>query len=91
MHDPIVYHGLIWFLLVGGLSGWLASVLVTGGGMGILADIAVGILGAFVGGFLAGVFGINVYGFGGYLGLSILGAVILLAIFRGFTSRRRTA
>jgi uncharacterized membrane protein YeaQ/YmgE (transglycosylase-associated protein family) len=91
MHDYVGYHGLFWFLIVGGLAGWLASVLVTGGGMGILADIAVGVAGAFVGGFLANSFNWDIYGFWGVLGISLLGSIILLVIFRGFSGRRQRA
>ncbi len=89
MNDWIGFHSLVWFLLVGGLAGWLASVLVTGGGMGIFADIAVGVAGAVVGGFLANSLNWYVYGFWGVLGVSLLGSVILLVLFRGFSGRRR--
>ena len=89
MHDPIMFHDLIWFLLVGGFAGWLASVLVTGGGMGILADIAVGVAGAVVGGFIANSLNWYVYGFWGVLGVAVMGAVILLVLFRGFLGPRQ--
>jgi len=88
MNDYVGFHGLIWFLLVGGLAGWLGSVLVTGGGMGILADIAVGVAGAVLGGFLANSLNWYVYGFWGVLGVSLLGSLILLVLFRGFSGRR---
>jgi len=83
------FHNLVWFLLVGGLAGWLASVVVTGGGMGILADIAVGVTGAVVGGILADSLNWNIYGFWGVLGLSILGAMILIVLFRGLSGKWR--
>jgi uncharacterized membrane protein YeaQ/YmgE (transglycosylase-associated protein family) len=89
MYDYVGFHGLIWFLLVGGLAGWLASLLVSGGGMGILADIAVGVAGAFVGGFVANTLNWTVYGFWGVLGISLLGSLVLLVIFRGFSGRRQ--
>ncbi len=82
-------HDFIWFLVVGGLAGWLGSVLVTGGGLGIFADIAVGVAGAFLGGFIANSLNWYVYGFWGVLGVSIMGAVILLVIFRGFFGSKR--
>jgi uncharacterized membrane protein YeaQ/YmgE (transglycosylase-associated protein family) len=85
------FHNLIWFLIVGGLAGWLASVLVTGGGMGILADIFVGVAGALVGGILADSLNWNIYGFWGVLGISILGAMILIVLFRGLSGRWRRA
>jgi uncharacterized membrane protein YeaQ/YmgE (transglycosylase-associated protein family) len=74
---------------VGGLAGWIASVLVRGGGLGLLGDIAVGVLGAFLGAFFAYQFNITVYGFWEVLGMSILGAVILLILLRALSSRRR--
>ena len=40
----------IWLLLVGLIAGWLAGVLVRGGGFGVLGDMVVGILGALIGG-----------------------------------------
>ena len=42
----------VWFILVGLVAGWLAGVLVKGGGFGVIGDIIVGILGALLGGFL---------------------------------------
>ena len=75
-------HDLIWYAIMGLIVGWLASHLVQGRGMGILADIVVGILGALVGGFLAGKLEIHVAGFWGNLGISVLGAVVLLVIIR---------
>jgi len=91
MDYGIHVHDLFWFLIVGGLAGWLASVMVRGGGLGIIGDIVIGILGAFVGGFLANVCGFAVYGFWGVLAVSILGAVILLSIIRMMVPRRRLA
>jgi uncharacterized membrane protein YeaQ/YmgE (transglycosylase-associated protein family) len=91
MHYSMELHNLIWFLIVGGLAGWLAASLVTGGGLGIFADIAVGVAGALVGGILADSLHWYVYGFWGVLGISVLGAAILLVIFRGFSGVRRMA
>lgn len=76
---------IIW-LAIGGLIGWLASVVMrTDGQQGILLNVAVGIVGAILGGWilspLVGVSTINQSNFslGGLL-VSLLGAVILLAI-----------
>jgi len=82
MHDSMGLHNYMWFLVVGGLAGWIASVLVQGRGMGVVKDIFVGIIGAFCGAFFADQFGIAVYGFWQVLGMSVLGSVILLIIFR---------
>jgi uncharacterized membrane protein YeaQ/YmgE (transglycosylase-associated protein family) len=91
MHDSIQLHSFVWFLIVGGLAGWIASVLVEGTGLGLIGDIVVGVVGAFVGGFFAYQFNITVYGFWEVLGMAILGAVVLLLIARALAPRRRLA
>ena len=76
-------HGLIAWLVIGAIAGWLAGVLVKGGGFGLVVDIIVGIVGAFIGGWLAGVLGISLGG--GWIGsivTALIGAVILLFIVR---------
>jgi uncharacterized membrane protein YeaQ/YmgE (transglycosylase-associated protein family) len=79
----IMEHGILAWLIIGAVAGWLAGVLVKGGGFGVLVDILVGIVGAFIGGWLAGAIGI---GIGGGMIASIItatiGAVILLVILR---------
>ena len=76
-------HGIIVWLVIGAVAGWLAGSLVKGGGFRLIGDIVVGIIGALVGGWLAGVLGI---GIGGGIIASIitatLGAVILIVILR---------
>jgi uncharacterized membrane protein YeaQ/YmgE (transglycosylase-associated protein family) len=75
--------GFIAWLIVGAIAGWLAGVLVKGGGFGVLVDIIVGIVGAFIGGWLASVLGIQVGG--GWIASIVtatVGAVILLFILR---------
>jgi uncharacterized membrane protein YeaQ/YmgE (transglycosylase-associated protein family) len=81
--------GLIVWLIVGAIAGYLASKVLTGKGMGILWDIVVGILGAFVGGFLAGLVGISAGNILVEIVIAFVGAVILLLIFRAITSRGR--
>lgn len=74
---------LAW-IVVGGLAGWLASVLVRGGGLGVLGDIVVGIVGAFIGGFIvdllggSGFTGFNIWSFI----VALIGAIVLLLIIR---------
>ncbi len=71
--------GLIGMLLVGAIAGFLAGRLFRGKGFGLLGNIAVGIVGALVGGFLFG----NVFIVGGVIGKIIcatVGAVILLFV-----------
>jgi len=77
---------LIIWLVVGGLVGWVASMIMrTNGQQGMLLNIVVGIVGAFLGGFLlAPLFGTGTINDGNFslpsLLVSLLGAVILLAI-----------
>jgi uncharacterized membrane protein YeaQ/YmgE (transglycosylase-associated protein family) len=74
---------VIW-LLVGLVSGWLASQLVRGGGSGAVTDIIVGIAGAFIGGMIFRAEGWHAP-FGGYAGLifvAFCGAVVLLVIVK---------
>jgi uncharacterized membrane protein YeaQ/YmgE (transglycosylase-associated protein family) len=80
-------HQLIWDLIIGAIIGWLAGLIVQGAGMGILTNIVVGILGAFLGGYLATVLQINVSGFWGALGMSVAGAVVLLVLLRLIRSK----
>ena len=76
-------HSLIGTLVVGMFVGWMASVLVQGKGMGILPDMAVGILGAFVGNILGDKLHIHIAdGNWGTLALSLLGAIVLLVFIR---------
>jgi uncharacterized membrane protein YeaQ/YmgE (transglycosylase-associated protein family) len=46
--------GLIIFLLIGAVAGWLAGLTMKGGGVGLLGDIVVGIIGSLIGGWLFG-------------------------------------
>ncbi|AVO34771.1 GlsB/YeaQ/YmgE family stress response membrane protein [Ottowia oryzae] len=74
---------IVWFLIVGLIAGWLASMLVKGGGYGLLGDMVVGVLGAFLGGFLFGTLGFAVDG--GLLGsilVATVGAVTLIILLR---------
>jgi len=76
-------HGLIAWIVIGAIAGWLAGVVVKGGGFGLIVDIIVGIAGAFIGGWLAGVLGIATGG--GWIAsiiTALIGAVILLFILR---------
>jgi uncharacterized membrane protein YeaQ/YmgE (transglycosylase-associated protein family) len=73
----------LWFLLVGLIAGWLAGMLVKGGGFGIIGDMIVGVLGAFIGGFLFTKLGVS--SGGGLIGsviVATIGAIILIFILR---------
>ncbi len=74
---------LLWFLIVGVVAGWLAGKLVRGGGFGLVGDLAVGVVGAFIGGFLFNALGASAGG--GLIGsivVATIGAVVLLVVVR---------
>jgi uncharacterized membrane protein YeaQ/YmgE (transglycosylase-associated protein family) len=78
--DPIAV--VIW-LVIGAIAGWLASLLVTGGGLGLIGDIIVGIVGAVIAGYLLPTIGIYIVG--GFVAAiinAVIGAVVLLLIVR---------
>lgn len=83
---------IIWWLIVGLIAGFLASVVMRGGGYGIVGDIIAGLVGAFIGGWLFSLLGISAGG--GLLGtiiVAFIGACILIAILRAVSGgyRRR--
>lgn len=77
---------LVWIIL-GGLSGWIASMLAgTNAHMGVVANIAVGIIGAFIGGLVFSLFGgegVNGLNLWSVL-VAVVGSFILLAILKSF-------
>jgi len=75
--------GLIYWIVVGLIAGWLAGKVMRGGGYGVLVDIILGILGGVVGGWLFGMLGL--WPGGGIIGsilVAFVGAVILVWITR---------
>ena len=73
---------IIW-LVVGAIAGWLAGMVVKGGGFGLIGDIIVGIVGGLIAGWLLPRLGINIgSGFVAAVIDSFIGAVILLLIIR---------
>jgi len=73
---------LLW-VVIGAVAGWLASAVV-GGGFGLLGDIVVGVVGAFVGGFVFRALGIGspFAGLAGSIFVAFVGAVLLLVCLR---------
>jgi uncharacterized membrane protein YeaQ/YmgE (transglycosylase-associated protein family) len=74
--------GWVWFLVIGGIAGWLAGKITRGGGFGLFGDIVVGIVGAVVGGYLFGFLGLSSAGLLGALVTATVGAVVLLFVIR---------
>ena len=79
--------GLVMMLVIGALAGWIAERL-TRSDHGLLANMVIGIAGAFLGGFLAGLVGVPVRGFWGVLVAAVFGATVLIVVFRAATGRR---
>jgi uncharacterized membrane protein YeaQ/YmgE (transglycosylase-associated protein family) len=75
--------GLLYWIIVGLIAGWLAGQVMKGGGYGVVVDIILGIVGGIVGGWVFGALGI--WAGGGMLGsiiVAFVGAVILIALTR---------
>jgi uncharacterized membrane protein YeaQ/YmgE (transglycosylase-associated protein family) len=81
--------GLIIWIIIGLIAGFLASRIMSGGGYGVVGDIIVGLVGALIGGFLANLL-IPAANFGliGSIIISIIGACILIAILHAVSGRR---
>lgn len=73
----------VMFLVIGLIAGWLAGVLVKGGGFGVVGDMVVGVLGALLGGFIFEKMGVSAGGgpVGGFI-VATIGAIILIYILR---------
>jgi uncharacterized membrane protein YeaQ/YmgE (transglycosylase-associated protein family) len=69
---------ILWFLLVGAVSGWLAGQLFKGGGFGLIGNIVVGILGSVIGGWLARQLGIGGTGLLWHILIAAAGGWVLL-------------
>jgi len=74
---------LLYFILVGLCAGWLAGVIMKGGGYGLVGDLVIGVIGAILGGFLFGQMGVSAGG--GLLGsiiVATVGAIVLIFLLR---------
>jgi uncharacterized membrane protein YeaQ/YmgE (transglycosylase-associated protein family) len=80
--------GLIAWIVVGLISGWLAGLMMKGGGYGMFGDILVGLVGSLVGGFVMGFFVQGAEGFWGSIFVSFLGACVFIAISRALSGRQ---
>jgi len=73
---------LVW-LVIGAIAGWLAGLLVRGGGFGLIGDIIVGIIGSVIAGYLLPAMGIHLgAGFIRAVINALIGACLLLAVVR---------
>jgi len=74
--------GLIVFIIIGGVAGWLAALIMKGRGLGIGLNIVVGIIGAFIGGWILGLAGFHAVHIVGQVISATIGAVVLLYLAR---------
>ena len=71
---------VIWYIIIGIVSGFIAGKIMRGGGFGLLINLLVGIIGGLLGGWVFGLLGIATGGILGSLITSVVGAVLLLCI-----------
>jgi len=86
--------GIITWVVVGGLAGWVASIITkTDAEQGLLGNIVAGVIGGVVGGFILGLLGGE--GFTGFniwsFLVALLGAVVVLLIWKAMTGRKTSA
>src|SRR5205085_12670322 len=84
--------GLVAWLVIGLVAGWLAGVIMPGKGFGLIGDLIIGIVGAFLGGLILNlVVPDATFGFWGSLLVALIVACILVAIFHSIAGRRTTS
>jgi len=85
-------HGLIAWIIIGVIAGWLTGKLMKGSGFGFFMDMIVGLVGALVGGFISshlGMGGVGEHGLIISIVIAVIGAVILTVILRLITGNRQ--
>jgi uncharacterized membrane protein YeaQ/YmgE (transglycosylase-associated protein family) len=80
--------GILAWIGVGLIAGWLAGLVTSGGGFGILGDLVLGLVGAVVGGLVAGFFIEGDAGFWASIVISVIGACMVIAVARILMPRR---
>ena len=80
---------ILYFLLIGLAAGFIAGWLTKGSGFGLVGNLIVGVLGAFIGGFVLRVIGLIPEGLIGELIAAVVGALILLFLL-GLVAKRKT-
>jgi uncharacterized membrane protein YeaQ/YmgE (transglycosylase-associated protein family) len=75
-------NSLIWTLVIGIVAGFLAGKIMKGSGFGLLGDLVVGCLGAWIGSWVYGLLGITTGGILGIIVMAVIGACLLLYVIR---------
>lgn len=84
-------HGIIAWIIIGALAGWITGKLMKGSGFGFLMDMIVGLVGALIGGFLSshlGLGGVGDHGLIMSIVIAVIGAVLLTLILRLISGNR---
>ena len=84
-------HGIIAWIIIGALAGWITGKIMKGSGYGFIMDMVVGLIGALIGGFISahlGLGGVGEHGLIISIGSAVSGAVILTWIFRLVSGKR---
>ena len=84
-------HGIIAWIIIGALAGWLTGKIMKGSGFGFLMDMVVGLIGALIGGFISshlGFGGIGEHGLIISIVIAVIGAVLLTWVVRLVTGSR---
>ena len=84
-------HGLIAWIIIGVLAGWITGKLMKGSGFGFIMDMLVGLIGALIGGFLSshlGMGGVGQHGLIMSIVIAVIGAVLLTWLLRMVSGNR---
>lgn len=85
-------HGLLAWILIGIVAGWITGKIMKGSGYGVFVDMFVGLVGALFGGYLSSYFGfggVSEHGLVGSILIAVIGAVLLTVLLRLLTVNRR--
>jgi uncharacterized membrane protein YeaQ/YmgE (transglycosylase-associated protein family) len=86
-------HGIIAWIIIGIVAGWITGKLLKGSGFGAIMDMIVGLVGALIGGFISshlGFGGVGEHGLVMSIVIAVIGAVILTLLLRLITGNRST-
>ena len=76
----LAYQSIIAWIVIGGVAGWVAGLLVEGYGFGLIGNVVIGILGASVAGVLMSMLGFYTHSIIGNLIVATIGALLLLGL-----------
>ena len=75
-------------IILGLIAGWIAGLVMRGSGFGVIADIIIGLVGAVIGRWIFSFIGASPHGRIGYLAMSVVGAIVLVALVHALEALR---